>query len=128
MMGRASSATVGLVDGRNVLRFAESHQADERFAAAAAQALKTCLRASALTLDDIDAIVRRPHTAGTAPRCPRVRGSPRTRSSSQTTSECTPRRWLRHSTVRVMRSRQGGRIFLVAAGAGTTAGAALYRL
>jgi 3-oxoacyl-[acyl-carrier-protein] synthase-3 len=36
--GESFSATVGLLDGRNVLRFAESEKADELFAAAAAQA------------------------------------------------------------------------------------------
>ena len=58
--GESFNATVGLVDGRNVLRFAVSEAIDELFAAAAAQAVDACLRESALTLDDIDAIVAAP--------------------------------------------------------------------
>ena len=42
--GESFNATVGLVDGHNVLRFAVSDTIDELFAAAAAQAIDECLR------------------------------------------------------------------------------------
>ena len=58
--GESFNATVGLVDGHNVLRFAVSDTIDERFAAAAIQAVDECLRESSLRLDDIDVIVAAP--------------------------------------------------------------------
>ncbi len=122
------SATVGLVDHRNVLRFDIADTADVHFANAAALAARRCLSASGLSFRDIDAIVA-------APALPRFRsalagqlGLPQERvivaddhrmhtaslasAFSRAASEAAP----------------GAQLMLVAAGAGVTAGAALYRL
>ena len=58
--GENFNATVGLIDGRNILRFAASDAVDERFASAAIRAVDECLRESRLSLDDIDAIAAAP--------------------------------------------------------------------
>jgi 3-oxoacyl-[acyl-carrier-protein] synthase-3 len=126
--GENFNATVGLVDRRNVLRFAESDAVDERFAAAAMQAIDECLRESELRLDDIDAIVA-------APARPRYRadlaahlGVPEERvvvcedQSMHTASLAAAFDRVAH------RLQQSDRVLLVTAGAGITAGAALYRM
>ena len=66
--GESFNATVGLLDGRNVLRFAESQKSDELFAAAAAQAVERCLRASALRSMTSTRSWRPPHRVGSARR------------------------------------------------------------
>jgi 3-oxoacyl-[acyl-carrier-protein] synthase-3 len=126
--GDSFSATVGLVDGRNVLRFAATENADEQFAEAAAQAAETCLRASALTLDDIDAIVA-------APASSKFRAALSTRIGFSETQIIVDEDQRSHTTSLVAaldsasrQIRPGGRVLLVAAGAGITAGAALYRM
>lgn len=126
--GETFNATVGLVDGRNVLRFAASDTVDERFAAAAIQAIDECLRESELRLDDIDAIVAAParpqYRANLASRL----GVPVERiivcedQSAHTASVAAAFDLAAH------RLQQGDRVLLVAAGAGITAGAALYRM
>ena len=126
--GENFNATVGLVDERNVLRFAASDTVDERFAAAAVEAVDECLRESKLRLDDVDAIVAAParpqYRADLAARL----GVPVERiivcedQSAHTAS-------LAAAFDRAARRlQQGDRVLLVAAGAGITAGAALYRL
>jgi 3-oxoacyl-[acyl-carrier-protein] synthase-3 len=61
--GENFQATVGS-DGRNVLRFRESPELDERLAATAAQAARNCLHDSALALSDIDVIIAAPARHG----------------------------------------------------------------
>jgi 3-oxoacyl-[acyl-carrier-protein] synthase III len=126
--GETFNATVGLVDGRNVLRFAASDTVDERFAAAAVKAVDECLRESKLRLDDVDAIVAAParpkYRADLAARL----GVPVERiivcedQSVHTASLAAAFDRAAH------RLQQGDRLLLVAAGAGITAGAALYRM
>ena len=126
--GESFSATVGLHDGRNVLRFAVTEASDELFANAAAQAAETCLRASALTLDDIDAIVAAPaHNKFRAALSARM-GFPETQiivDEDQRTHTASLAAAFDRAADQV---RPGGRVLLVAAGAGITAGAALYRM
>lgn len=126
--GESFSATVGLLDGRNVLRFAVAEASDELFANAAAQAAETCLRASALTLDDIDALVAAPAHSGFRAALSARMGVPET----QIIVAEDPRMHTASLAAAFDRAtdqiRPGGRVLLVAAAAGITAGAALYRL
>ncbi|BCI87233.1 hypothetical protein NIIDMKKI_24390 [Mycobacterium kansasii] len=57
-------ATVGFADARNVLRFSESADIDDQFAAAAAQAVAACLAAHSVRLSAIDMIVAAPARQG----------------------------------------------------------------
>jgi 3-oxoacyl-[acyl-carrier-protein] synthase III len=125
--GESFNATVGLVDGRNVLRFRTSETFDERLAAAAAQAVDECLRESSLQLDDIDVIVA-------APGRPRYRtglaahlGVPEEQIVVAEDENAHTASLAAAFDRGASRNRPGGRVLLVAAGAGITAGAALYR-
>ncbi len=126
--GDSFSATVGLVDHRNVLRFAISAMADVQFADAAARAVGRCLGESALRIEDVDAVVAAP-------------ASPRFRAALATQLEIAPERITIADDERMHTASlasafkdaatsagSGGQLMLVAAGAGVTAGAALYRL
>jgi 3-oxoacyl-[acyl-carrier-protein] synthase III len=126
--GESFRATVGLVDGRNVLRFEATEDYDGQFAEAAAQAAQTCLRASALTLDDIDAIVAAPARSGFRAALSARIGFSETRiivGDDQRTHTASLAAAFDRATDQI---RPGGRVLLVAAGAGVTAGAALYRM
>jgi 3-oxoacyl-[acyl-carrier-protein] synthase-3 len=126
--GESFNATVGLVDHRNVLRFAVSDTIDERFAAAAIQAVEECLRESCLRLDEIDVIAA-------APARPRYRtalatglGVPEDRiivAEDESMHTASLPAALNRAVHQVP---PGGRVLLVAAGAGIAAGAASYRL
>lgn len=126
--GESFNATVGLVDGHNVLRFAVSDTIDERFAAAAIQAVDECLRESSLRLDDIDVIAA-------APARPRYRTDLAARLGVPEEQIIVAEDESAHTASvaaafdrAARRIRPGGRVLLIAAGAGITAGAALYRL
>src|SRR5262249_10260580 len=58
--GESFNATVGLVDGHNVLRFAVSDAFDARLAAAASHAVDQCVSEASLQLADVDVIVAAP--------------------------------------------------------------------
>lgn len=126
--GENYRATIGLVDHRNVLKFAVSDACDARFAHAAALAADQCLRDSAVRLDQVDAIVAAPaHQAfrtalarrlGIATDRIVVADDPRAHTASLAAA------FKRASDQ--LHSR--GRILVLAAGAGITAGAALYRM
>lgn len=126
--GESYRATVGLVDGRNVLRFAVSDTCNDRFAATAALAAEQCLRESELRADALDAIVAAPaHEAfrtalaghlAIAPERIIVADDPQMHTASLAAA-------FRHLADR---APAGGRVLIVAAGAGITAGAALYQL
>ena len=125
--GENFQATVGSEDARNVLRFRESPVLDERLATTAAQAAGNRLRDSALTLSDIDVIVAAPARRGY-------------RAALATQFDVLPERIIvaedekMHTASLAAALQQalthlpiGTRILLVTAGAGITAGAALYR-
>jgi 3-oxoacyl-[acyl-carrier-protein] synthase III len=126
--GESFNATVGLVDGRNVLRFAASEAIDERFADAASQAVDECLRESSLRLGDIDVIVA-------APARPRYRACLAARLGVPEEQIVVAEDESVHTASLAAafdrasdRIPPGGRALLTAAGAGITAGAALYRM
>lgn len=125
--GESFSATVGLADRRNVLRFSASDTIDERFATAAIQAVDECLREAKLKLDDIDAIVA-------APAWPGYRATLAVRLSVSEKRIIVAEDQSAHTASLAAafdrasdRIPSGGRVLLIAAGAGVTAGAALYR-
>lgn len=124
--GENFQATVGS-DGRNVLRFHESTVLDELLAAAAAQAARDCLRDSALTPSDIDVIIAAPARRGY-------------RAALATALDVSPERVIvaddekMHTASLAAALQQaldqlpmGARAVIVAAAAGITAGAAVYR-
>ncbi len=126
--GETFSATVGLLDGHNVLRFAESENSDKLFAAAGAQAAEACLQASALTLDDIDAVVAAPARSGFRAALSACLGLPETHiivAEDRRTHTVSLAAAFDRASDQI---RPGSRVLLVAAGAGITAGAALYRM
>ena len=122
------SATVGFADARNVLRFNQSAAMDEQFAAAAAEAARACLDAQSVRLSDIDMIVAAPARPGyRAALSNRLGVDSGQISIADDQRTCIPRRWRRRWSGRPTGLPAGAQILLVAAGAGVTAGAALYR-
>jgi 3-oxoacyl-[acyl-carrier-protein] synthase-3 len=126
--GEHFSATVGLVDRRNVLRFSSADSVDESFAAAAARAVGECLRESGLRLEDVDAIAA-------APARPRYRadlaallGVPAARITVAEDENMHTASLAAAFDHAAQGLQSGDRVLLVAAGAGITAGAALYRM
>ena len=125
--GENSNATVGLVDGRNVLRFIESDTVDSQFAAAASRAIDECLREAELELDDIDAIIAAPNRF-------RFRAELATRLGVSEDRIIVSDNNVHTASMAAAfvqaenRVRPGDRLLLIAAGAGIVAGAALYRV
>ncbi len=123
----AFSATVGFADARNVLRFNQSAAMDEQFAAAAAEAVRACLDAQSTRLEDIDLIVA-------APARPGYRAALSNLLEVPVEKICVADDHRMHTAAlaaalepEVKRLPAGARVIVVAAGAGVTAGAALYR-
>ncbi len=117
-------ATVGLEDTRNVLRFHESAGLDLQFAAVAAQAARACLQDSGI--EDVDAIVAAPARPGYRVALADQLGVPveRITVADDDTMHTAA---LAAGFGLAADLPAGARILLVAAGAGITAGAALYR-
>lgn len=126
--GENFRATVGLVDGRNVLRFATTQWSDDRFAAVATQAAEDCLRNAKLTLDDVEAIVAAPARSGYRSALAERLGVQEDRiivARDENTHTASLPAALRRATEA---TSPGGRVLLIAAGAGITAGAVVYRM
>jgi 3-oxoacyl-[acyl-carrier-protein] synthase-3 len=122
--GESFSATVGLRDAHNVLRFQQSELMDQQFAQAAAEAADGCLRESGLSLADVDVIIAAPARAGYRAALAELLGVPLERVIVAG-NECL------HTAALVAAFGNGlppgTRALIAAAGAGVTAGAALYR-
>jgi 3-oxoacyl-[acyl-carrier-protein] synthase III len=126
--GEMMNATVGLVDGHNVLRFAASDGIDERLATTARQAVDKCLRESSLKLDDIAVIVAAPAWSRYRARLAGRLGVPEEKVIVAR-DENTHTASLAAALDRAMhRAGPGDRVLLVAAGAGISAGAAIYKM
>lgn len=121
------SATVGMVAHRNLLQVKTSAGSDERLADAASQAAKACLHGSGCTVDDVDAIVAAPAARGYGTALAARLGV----APERITAAEDDRSHTASLASAFERARAGAphnaRILLVAAGAGITAGAALYR-
>jgi len=119
-------ATVGS-DGRNVLRFEESSNLDERLAATAAQAARECLSDSGLALSDIDVIIAAPARHRYRAALARHLDVPLERIVVADDEKMHTASLAAAMQQALTPLPVGARAMVVAAGAGITAGAALYR-
>jgi 3-oxoacyl-[acyl-carrier-protein] synthase-3 len=128
-MGETQSftATVGFADSRNVLRFGQTGDMDERFAAAAASAVCTCLEAQSAQLADVDVIVAAPSRRGYRTSLSDRLGVPVDKITVADDPDMHTAALAAAFDTRAETLPAGARILFVVAGAGTTAGAALYR-
>lgn len=121
------AATVGFADGRNVLRFGQSAEMDEQFAAAAARAARSCLDAQSVPLEGIDRIVAAPARPGFRMALGNHLGVPHERivvaGDRHMHTAALAAAFQEHAP----HLHAGAPVLFVAAGAGITAGAALYR-
>lgn len=123
----AFSATVGFADARNVLRFSESAQMDEQFATPAAEAARACLDAQSVRLSGIDMIVAAPARQGFRTALSDRLGVPVDRICVADDQRMHTSALAAAFGQQAERLEEGAQILFVAAGAGVTAGAALYR-
>jgi len=125
--GESFRATVGLEDSHNVLRFSGSAGLDEQFAAAGAQVAHSCLEEASLGISDVDVIVAAPARHGYRAALAAKLAVPVERivvaddESMHTASLVAALRGAAEDL------SPGARVLLIAASAGVTAGAALYR-
>jgi 3-oxoacyl-[acyl-carrier-protein] synthase-3 len=120
-------ATIGSGDARNVLRFRESPVLDERLAATAAQAASTCMSDSGLSLSDIDVIIAAPARHEYRAALARQLDVPPERIVVADDEKMHTASLAAAMQQALMHLPVGARAMVVAAGAGITAGAALYR-
>ena len=120
-------ATVGFADARNVLRFSESAEMDEQFAAAAAEAARACLDAYSVQLSSVDVIVAAPPRAGFRTALSNRLGAPVEQITVADDQRMHTAALAAAFEGQVERLPAGTQVLFVAAGAGVTAGAALYR-
>ena len=123
----AFTATVGFADARNVLRFTRSADMDERFAAAAARAVRDCLDAHSVALADIDMIVAAPAGPGYRAALSGQLGVPVDQIGVADDERMHTAALAAALGPPLQKLPAGAQVLLVAAGAGGTAGAALYR-
>lgn len=121
------TATVGFADARNVLRFSQSGAMDQRFAAAAAGAARACLAAQSARLADIDLIVAAPARPGYRAALSDLLGVPAEKVRVAADQRMHTAALAAAFEPGAARLPAGARVLFVAAGAGVTAGAALYR-
>jgi 3-oxoacyl-[acyl-carrier-protein] synthase III len=124
--GESFRATVAQGDNRNVLHISQSDSLDERYASASAAAVTSCLARASRGLDEVDTIVA-------APARPGYRAALATRLGVTETRISVAEDVRMHTAALVgaldhgrHRMAAGTRTLIVAAGAGVTAGAALY--
>ncbi|WP_082129303.1 3-oxoacyl-[acyl-carrier-protein] synthase III C-terminal domain-containing protein [Mycobacterium haemophilum] len=125
--GENFRATIGLGDARNVLRFNGSVKKEQQFATAAAEAAHGCLAKSALGLDKVDAIVAAPALAGYRTELATQLGVPVERITIAADEKIHTASLVAALDRCTGRFPAGAQVLLIVAGAGITAGAALYR-
>jgi len=125
--GESFRATVGLEDSRNVLRFDASAAMDEQFATAGAEIARHCLHEASLRLSDIDVIVAAPARDGYRAALATHLGIPMDRITVAHDERMHTAALVAALHDVADQLPRGGRVLLIAAGAGVTAGAALYR-
>ncbi|WP_156749965.1 3-oxoacyl-ACP synthase [Mycobacterium sp. E2479] len=121
------TATVGFADSRNVLRFEQSDDMDDRFVVAAASAVHECLEAQSADLAEVDAIVAAPSRHGYHTLLSEKLGVPVDKiivadDQHMHTAALAAAFGAQAETLSI-----GAQVLFVAAGAGGTGGAALYR-
>ena len=125
--GESFRAAVGLGDARNVLRFNGSVTKEQQFAAAGAEAARGCLAKSSLGLGDIDAIVAAPALPAYHAALANQLGVPVERITVAADERIHTASLIAALHRSAGRLPAGARVLLIAAGAGITAGAAIYR-
>jgi 3-oxoacyl-[acyl-carrier-protein] synthase III len=125
--GASFRATVGLEDARNVLRFSESASVDEQFAAAGARVACACLDESSLALSDVDVIAAAPARRGYRAALAAQLGVPVERITVATHEKTHTASLVEALDHAVSKCPADARVLIIAAGAGITAGAAVYR-
>jgi 3-oxoacyl-[acyl-carrier-protein] synthase-3 len=110
-----------------VLRFNQSAAMDEHFAAAAAEAARACLDAQSARLEDIDLIVAAPARPGYRAALSRLLGVPVEKICVADDHRIHTAALAAAFEPQAEKLAAGARVLFVAAGAGVTAGAALYR-
>jgi 3-oxoacyl-[acyl-carrier-protein] synthase-3 len=120
-------ATVGLEDARNVLRFSESAAVDEQLAAAGARVARACLDESSLALSDVDVIAAAPARRGYRTALAAQLGVRVDRITVATDPKVHTASLAAALDRAVRQVPEGARVLVIAAGAGITAGAAVYR-
>jgi 3-oxoacyl-[acyl-carrier-protein] synthase-3 len=121
-------ATVGLVDRKNVLRFSVTDKCDSDFADAAARAAVACLSSEDVVVDDLDAVIAAPARDGYRIALADRLGVRPDRILVAADPDMHTAALAAAFNGAAGSIRPGGRIMLLTAGAGTTAGAALYRV
>ncbi|BAX93399.1 3-oxoacyl-[acyl-carrier-protein] synthase III C-terminal domain-containing protein [Mycobacterium shigaense] len=125
--GDAIKATVQMTGDRNVLRVAATADSDERLADTAAEAAKACLHDCGCAASDVAAIVAAPAGRAYQKALAARLGVP----AGRVTVAAAERMHTAALAAAFDQARRGtrgdARILLVAAGAGLTAGAVLYR-
>jgi len=125
--GASFRATVGLEDARNVLQFRESDPVDKEFAVAAARVARACLDESALALSDIDVIAAAPARQGYRAALAAELGVPVERIAVAADEKTHTASLVGALDRAVNQVPAGARVLIIVAGAGITAGAAVYR-
>ncbi|WP_123024086.1 3-oxoacyl-[acyl-carrier-protein] synthase III C-terminal domain-containing protein [Mycolicibacterium stellerae] len=122
------SASIGLLDHRNVLRFKVSASADESYADASAEAVDDCLTASSTDIESVAAIVAAPSGRRYRDALAARLGIPSELITVADDARMHTASLASAFKTAVANLDTGAHILLVAAGAGVTAGAAMYRL
>jgi 3-oxoacyl-[acyl-carrier-protein] synthase III len=125
--GASYRATVALEGAHNVLRFCKSDSVDEQFAVAGARVARACLDESSLALSDIDVIAAAPARRGYRAALAAQLGVPIERITVAADEKTHTASLVAALDRAVSQLPEGARVLLIAAGAGITAGAALYR-
>lgn len=123
-------STVGYHDGRNRLQITSSDLVDGTFAVAAAKVALECLDRGSTDLADVDLILAAPARAGFTAALASDLGVAEERLAVAPDERIHTAALIAalHDATTAGRLRPGGTVLLLAAGAGVTAGAALYRV
>jgi 3-oxoacyl-[acyl-carrier-protein] synthase-3 len=123
--GAVFGSTVQFRNGRNRLSFTISSTMDKHLAEVAADAVDRCLTGAGLSLSNVDRIVAAPSGTGFSGALAERLGVDRELIVAAHTPGVHTAALI--SALREVNAPTGARLLLVAAGAGITAGAALYR-
>jgi 3-oxoacyl-[acyl-carrier-protein] synthase-3 len=128
--GESFRSTVGYHDGRNRLQITSSDLMDETFAVAAAKVALECLDRDSTDLADVDLVLAAPARAGFTAGLASDLGVAEERLVVARDERIHTAALIAalHDATTAGRLRPGSTVLLLAAGAGVTAGAALYRV
>lgn len=123
--GATFGSTVQFRNGRNRLGFTISSTMDKQFAEVAAEAVDACLTEAGLSLSNVDTVVAAPGGPGFSAALAERLGVDQARIAAAHTPGVYTAALI--SALHGVPVPAGSRLLLVAAGAGVTAGAALYQ-